>query len=130
MFYSKNITVTAATTEQTAIITELTLGPGIIHQLDFVFPKNDDKDLYVQLYHGAHQIAPANSDDAIRASNTIISSREFYQLPRGSSTLTIKAWNVNAADDYVIAVNIGVLPKEILQPFSFEELLKAALELE
>ena len=130
MFYSKNITVTAATTEKTAILHNLTVSSGIIHQLDFVFPKNDDLDLYVQVFLGGRQITPSNSEDAIRGSNTIISTREFYEMPRGSTTLTLKSWNVNAADDYVIAVNIGVLPKKILQPFSFEELLRAAMALD
>jgi len=130
MFYSKNISVTAATTEITAVMTNLTLSSGIIHQLDFVFPKNDDKDIYVQVFVGGRQITPSNSEDAIRASNTIISTREFYEMPKGSSTITIKAWNTHATDAFVIAVNIGVLPKKILQPFSFEELLKAALALE
>jgi len=130
MFYSKNIIVTAATPEAIAIKTNLNLTAGVIHQIDFVFPKNNDLDLHVQVYLGAHQITPTNSEDAISGSNTIISTREFYEMPRGNSMVTIKSWNTSAENDYTIAVNIGVLPKRILQPFSFEELLKAALELE
>ncbi|GAH28772.1 unnamed protein product, partial [marine sediment metagenome] len=54
----------------------------------------------------------------------------FYDLILGANTLTIRAWNVHATDTFMISVNIGVLARRILQPFSFKELLKAALGME
>jgi len=130
VFYSFNINVTAATTEATAERTEIKLSSGVIHQIDILFPTNANREVYVKLLDAGYQVMPSNPEDAIRANNTVISTREFYELKQGANILTVKAWNVHATDDFMISVNIGVLPMRILQPFSFKELLAAALGVE
>ena len=130
MFYSKNITVSAGTTEATAEETVLELAAGVIHQIDILFPVNANREVYVKILQATYQLMPTNRDDSIRANNTIISTREFFELEQGANVLTVKAWNVHAADDFMISVNIGILPRRILQPFSFKELLAAALGME
>jgi len=84
----------------------------------------------VKLLDEGYQLMPTNRDTFIRANNTIISSREFYELSTDRNTITVVAYNTHAADDFMISVNVGVLPRKILQPFSFQELLKAALTVE
>jgi len=130
MFYSYNITVTHGTTEATAEETELELSAGVIHQVDILFPVNANREVYVKIMDGGYQMLPTNREDAIRANNTVISTREFYELIPGRNILIAKAWNAHATDDFMISVNIGVLPRRILQPFSFKELLAAALGME
>jgi len=130
MFFSYNITVTAATTEATAEFTKLYLSAGIIHQIDILFPVNANREVYVKILDAGFQVMPSNPEETIRANNTVISTREFFKIPPGGTILTVKAWNVHATDDFMISVNVGVLPQKILQPFSFDELLAAALGLE
>jgi len=127
MFFSFNIDVSADTSEATAEETELELAAGVIHQIDFLFPVNSNREIRVKIMQAAYQLCPTNRDDSIRANNTCVSTREFYELIPGANILTVKAWNTHATDDFMFTVNIGVLPKRILQPFSFQELLKAAL---
>jgi len=127
MFFSFNIDVSAGTSEATAEETELELAAGIIHQIDFLFPVNSNREVHVKIMQAAYQVCPTNRDDAIRANNTCVSTREFFELIPGSNILTVKAWNTHATEEFMITVNIGILPKRILQPFSFKELLKAAL---
>jgi len=127
MFYSSNLTITCGTTEATAIKTKVPCTAGVIHQIDILFPVNSNREIYVKILHSSYQLIPCNQNEAIRANNTVVSTREFYELPPGGSILTIKAWNVHATDDFLISVNIGILPMRILQPFSFKELLAAAL---
>lgn len=127
MFYSYNITIPAATAEATASITRLFLSPGVIHQIDILFPTNANREVYVKILQAGFQLIPSNSNESIRANNTVISTREFFELEQGSDILTVKAWNIHATDAFMISVNIGVLPRKILQPFSFKELLSAAL---
>lgn len=132
MFFSKNITITHDTyaTEATALETELELSAGVIHQIDILFPVNANREVYVKLMDGGYQLIPTNRDDSIRANNTVISTREFYELIPGRNIITVKSWNTHDDDDFMISVNIGVLPRRILQPFSFKELLAAALGME
>ncbi len=128
MFYSYNLTVTTAHTEASPRKDVLHLSAGIIHQVDFIFPSNSDKNIYVQILHGIYQLIPSNEGEAIRADNTIISTREFFELTPGSNEITVLSWNTHLTDELLVTVNIGLLPKSILQPFSFEQLLEAALE--
>ena len=130
MFYSYNITVTAAGSESDPVDTVVRVSAGVIHQIDILFPVNANREVYVKIFQGGYQICPSNRSGAIRANNTVISTREFYDLIPGANTLVISAWNVHATDDFMISVNIGVLPRRILQPFSFKELLAAALGME
>lgn len=127
MFYSYNITVTTAHTEASPKEDKLYLSAGVIHQIDLLFPSNSTKNLYARIFHGSYQLIPTNRLEAIRADDTIISTREFYELTADSNELTVTAWNTHATDSLLLSVNIGILPRRILQPFSFEELLKAAL---
>jgi len=130
MFYSYNITVSAATAEATAEFTTLYLSAGVIHQIDILFPVNANREVFVKILDAGFQLMPSNPEGAIRASNTVISTREFFDIPVGGTILTVKTWNVHATDDFMISVNVGVLPRRILQPFSFKELLAAALGME
>jgi len=127
MFYSFNIDVTHGTTEATAEKTDLDLCAGIIHQVDLVFPVNSNRELYVRILNGTYHFIPVNTRGAVRADNTIVSTREFFTVEEWNNVFTLVAWNVHATDDFTIGVNIGILPRKILQPFSFEELLKVAL---
>jgi len=127
MFYTFNLTVTTSHTEASPKIDTLDLSAGVIHQIDFLFPDNSTKNIYVRIFHGGYQLIPSNRLEAIRADNTIISTREFFELPAGSNQLTVHSWNTHATDSFLLSVNIGLLPKNILQPLSFEQLLAAAI---
>ena len=130
MFYSENIDLTPLGSEANPVETPMRLSAGVIHQVDIIFPVNANRECFVKLLDGGHQFFPSNRIGSIRANNTVISSREFYELIPGRNIITVKAWNVHAADTFMISVNIGVLPRRILQPFSFKELLAAALGME
>ena len=130
MFYSENIDLTPLGSEANPVETPMRLSAGVIHQVDIIFPVNANRECFVKLLVGGHQFFPSNRVGSIRANNTVISSREFYELIPGRNIITVKAWNVHLLDTFMISVNIGVLPRRVLQPFSFKELLAAALGME
>ena len=126
MFYSLELTVTHGTTEATADQVALEVSAGVIHQADLIFPSASSKEVYAQVFVGNYQFLPCNHGGAIRGDDMVISTREFYEMTRATNLVILQAWNVHASDDLLLILNIGVLPKKVLQPFSFEELLKAA----
>jgi hypothetical protein len=63
----------------------------------------------------------------MRGNATVVSFREFFELIPGNTVLTAKIWTTLSADFKEVLIQIGLLPKQIIQPFSFEELLKTAL---
>jgi len=127
MFYSFNVEITPDTDEDSADETPLEVSAGIIHQVDLVFPTNANREIYLRILAGSYQFIPVNPHGAVRANNTIISTREFFTLYDWNNTLTLKAWNTHATEPFTVGINIGILPKRVLQPFSFDELLKVAL---
>jgi len=130
MFFSTNITVTHDTSEDAPEETIIKCSSGIIHQIAIIFPVNSNREVYVKLMDEAYQLFPTNRLGWIRANNTIISSREFYELSPSRNSITVFAYNAHATLDFLITVNLGILPRSILQPFSFKELIAAALSIE
>lgn len=126
MFYVFSKLPTATKTEAEAYEVTLTLTPGIIHQVDVLFQDGCDHKTFVQIFHGLPQIWPTNRGEKLRGNATVISFREFYELKPGHSILTAKIWTSLTADWKEVIINIGLLPKRIIQPMSFDELLAAA----
>jgi hypothetical protein len=130
MFYVYSHTPTAALTEDTATEIDLNLCAGIIHQVDVVFQDGCNHETFVQIFQAGHQIWPTNRREKLRGNATVVSFREFYELAPGHSLLTAHIWSTLSSDWKEVLIQIGVLPKRIIQPMSFDELLSAAAGIE
>jgi len=130
MFYSINKIITSGSTEADPITEKLEVSAGVIHQVDLIFPAASSREVYAQVFCGSYQFIPVNLFEAVRGDDMVISTREFYELTSSTNIIMLKAWNTGDDDTLLLGLNIGVLPKKILQPFSFEELLKAAMGVE
>ena len=104
------------------------LTAGVIHQVDILFQDGCNHEEFVQVFLEDFQLWPSNRGEKMRGNATVISFREFYELAPGNSQLTAHIWTTMSADFKEILINIGLLPKRIVMPFSFEELLDAALD--
>jgi len=105
---------------------DLHLTEGVIHQVDVMFQSGCVHNIHVQIWQGNQQLWPTNRDEDLTGDGTIVSFREFYPVAPGNQILTIKSWHTLTTVDKYIEVHLGVLPKKIIQPLSFEELLAAA----
>jgi len=56
---------------------------------------------------------------------SVISFRDFYELRAENNTLTGVGWWEDTETALEIWVQIGILPRAVLQPFSLAELLRA-----
>ena len=123
MFYTYKLTATAAGSSSSYQDLDLDLSAGVIHQVDFMFPDDSEKDLHVKVLRGGHQLWPTNVLGYLQGDNMIVSFREFMELSSARNNLTLRAWNTHATDDKDIIINIGILPKDIMQPFSMADML-------
>jgi hypothetical protein len=130
MFYTFAYTPSAADTEANPHELSMKLTAGVIHQVDILFQDGCDHEEFVQVYDDNFQLWPSNRGEKIRGNATVVSFREFFELVPGNTVLTLKVWTTLSADFKEILLNIGLLPKKIVMPFSFEELLAAALAIE
>jgi len=130
MFYTFSYTPGAADTESSPHELSMKLTAGVIHQVDVLFQDGCDHEIFVQVYDDNFQLWPSNRGESLRGNATVVSFREFFELIPGNTVLTVKIWTTLTADFKEILINIGLLPKTIVMPFSFEELLSAALAIE
>ncbi|RLC81853.1 MAG: hypothetical protein DRJ03_19705 [Chloroflexi bacterium] len=126
MFYAFSHTLTADHSEKSPYEMVIQLTAGVIHQVDIVFQDGCNHQVFVQIFHDSHQVWPSNRGASLKGNATVISFREFYELLPGNTMLTAKMWSTLGADWKEVVIQIGLLPKKILQPLSFDELLAAA----
>lgn len=126
MFYVFSYKPTADILEANAHPLKMDVAPGVIHQVDILFQDGCDHKEYVQIFLGSYQIWPTNRGEKFRGNATVVSFREFREIFEGQSILTAKIWTDLGADWKEVIIQIGMLPKGVIQPLSFDELLKAA----
>lgn len=126
MFYVFSYTPVITNTARNPKVINLELTAGIIHQVDVLFQSGCKHQEFVQIFQGNFQVWPSNRGEKIRGDATIISFRDFYKLALGHVTLQAKIWTTLTTDFKELIIQIGILPKEILQPLSFDELIRAA----
>ena len=126
MFYAFSYTPVITDTEAAPHVLDLPLTAGVIHQVDVLFQSGCSHKIFIQIFLGGHQLWPSNRGEKMRGDATVVSFREFLELFPGNNALTAKIWTTLTADFKEIILQIGVLPKAVLQPLSFKELLAAA----
>ena len=126
MFYVFSYLPTATIAEANAYELEMKLPNGVIHQVDLLFQDGCNHVTFVQIFHDNYQVWPSNRGEKLRGNATVISFREFYELKKGDNILTAKIWTSLTEGWKELIVQVGILPKRIIQPMSFDELLSAA----
>lgn len=123
--YTVEATDTAANPHKEII----SLSSGMIHQVDILFQKDSAHKINVQVWMGGHQLWPSNRGKAFRGDATIISFREFLELKGAVNDLHALFWTTDASVLKEVIVQIGLLPREAIQPISFDQLTEAILAL-
>jgi hypothetical protein len=125
MFYSWPITIVAGNTSGNKAKITMPMSAGVIHQVDILFPDNADHNIRVQVFDADFQLWPSNREGSIRGDASVISFRDFYEMKSANNRLTGYAWWEDTETETTIWIQIGVLQRAILQPFSLAELLRA-----
>ena len=126
MFYVFNQTITTDDDKDAKLRLDLDLTAGVIHQVDVLFQDGCNHEAHVQIFQGNLQLWPSNRGKTLRGNATVVSFREFFEISFGLSDLHAMIWGDGTIDDVEVIIQIGLLPKRIIQPMSFGELLTAA----
>lgn len=129
MFYAFAYTVEAEDLVTAKYKLDFELTAGIIHQVDVLFQKDCAHKINVQIFKGGHQLWPSNRGSAMRGDATIISFREFLELRGALNDLYALIWTTDAGVLKEVIIQIGILPREIIQPISFNQLVETILAL-
>lgn len=126
MFYVFSKTPVVENTKADPFKLEMKLSAGVIHQVDILFQDGANHEEFVQIFYGGVQLWPSNRGEYLRGNSIIISFREFLDLPPGNNLLVAHISTTLSSSFKEVLIQIGVLPLKVIQPLSFEELLKAA----
>ena len=126
MFYLFSYLPVATLTEDNAHVIDMHLTAGVIHQVDVLFQSGCAHETFVKIFKGGTQVWPSNREEKLRGDATVISFRDFLEIKPGQSEFSAKIWTSLTSAWKEIIIQIGILPKNVLQPLSFDELLKAA----
>ena len=126
MFYVFSYTPDATDTKANPHKLEIKLTAGVIHQVDVLFQSGANHEEFVQIRRANLQLWPTNREEYLRGNATVISFREFVEIPAGGTILTAHFSTSLSSDFKEVLIHIGLLPKRVIQPLSFEELLSAA----
>ena len=124
MFYTFPYTVDAGDIVTAKYQLNMPLAAGIIHQVDILFQKDCAHKINIQIFHGSYQLWPSNRGESLRGDATVISFREFYELKSAFNSLHAYFWTTDTDVLYEAIINIGILPRKIIQPLSFDDLLE------
>jgi len=128
MFYVFSYLPTATITKANAHVIDMHLTVGVIHQVDVLFQSGCNHQTFVQIQKGGSQIWPSNQEEYFRGDATVISFRDFQEVKSGDDRFKLLIWTSLTSAWKEVIVQVGLLPKKVLQPLSFDELLKAATE--
>lgn len=129
MFNVYPYTVTASDLVDDPHKMDMDLSAGVIHQVDIVFQKDCANKINVQIWHGGHQLWPSNRGASLKGDATIISFREFFELRGARNDLHAIIWTTDDTVLKEIIIQIGILPREIIQPISFNQLVDTIMAL-
>lgn len=102
---------------------DMPLTAGIIHQVDVLFQKDAAHLINVQIFHGGHQVWPTNIGATLKGDATVISFREFYELKGAVNDLHAMIWWETTETLKEVIIQFGILPKKIIQPMAFDDLV-------
>lgn len=126
MFYAFAHTVLTTHIVTAPARVEMELTEGVIHQVDVLFESGCNYLANVQIWQGGHQLWPSNRGKTLTGNAIVVSFREFHELTAGKNDLHALIWGDGVIDSVQVVIQMGLLPKSVLMPMSFKELLRAA----
>jgi len=125
-YYSFSVTTPKNTAKTDKKKTEITLGPGVIHNVRVRIPPGSRGLLHCQVNHHLHQIAPTGEEDDFHGDDEDITYKEFYEIKGTDTVLDVLTWNESTKYEHEIILQFGVLPTWVLIPYAIAQTAKNA----
>ncbi|MEK0337767.1 MAG: hypothetical protein QQN41_10080 [Nitrosopumilus sp.] len=121
MLYSKQITISANTTEANATKNYFRVNKGIISTLWITFPPGCAGLVKMRMYHEGHPFIPVNQDNYIRGDNYTFVFPVMYEITEEPMILTVEIWNDDETYEHTIDILFLILPKGFVLPVGATE---------
>ena len=121
MLFSKQITVSASTTEVDATSVYIKIRKGVLSRVWITFPAGCAGLVKMRVLHGGHPFIPVNQDNYLRGDNYTFELPIMYEITDHPTILTVKIWNDDDTYDHTVDVLFLVLDKSLVLPVGSTE---------
>ena len=116
MLYSKQITVSANTTQANSSKSYFKVNKGIISNMWITFPPGCAGLVKIRIYHEGHPFLPVNRDNYIRGDNYTFQFPVMFEIIEEPMRLTVEVWNEDDTYNHTIDILFLILPKSLVLP--------------
>lgn len=102
MIFAGSITIPAGTSKTSPEIVRMKISPGIITQINIMFPPGCGHEAYINFNRGLHQIYPTNPDGYFIGDGVNIAGEVFHVIKVDPFQVQIHGWSPNASYDHTI----------------------------
>ena len=121
MLFSKQISVSASTTEANATPTYIRIRKGVISKVWITFPAGCAGLVKMRVLHGGHPFIPVNADNYIRGDNYTFELPVMYEITAEPTILTVLVWNDDDTYSHTVDILFLVLDKSLVLPVGATE---------
>jgi len=121
MLYSKQITVSANTTEANSSKTRFKVNRGIVYRCWLSFPPGCVGLVKLRILHEGHPFIPIEANAYIRGDDYVFELPMFYEITEEPQLITVEVWNEDDTYEHTVDVMLLILPKEFVLPVGATE---------
>lgn len=115
MLYSFDVVIPAGTTEAGAVVVLAEMAPGVVHQVEVLFPAGVAALAFTRALHGAHPVWPANQDGALTGNGGPVRWAEEWELLTEPLALRLFGWSPNARFTHTITWRFALREAALLE---------------
>lgn len=121
MLYSKQITISADTTQANSSKSYFKVNRGVISNMWITFPAGCAGLVKLRIYHEGHPFVPVNADNYLRGDNVTFQFPVMFEITEEPMLLTVEAWNEDETYSHTIDIMFLILPKSVVLPVGATE---------
>ncbi len=121
MLYSKQITISANTSQANSSKSYFKVSKGVISNMWITFPAGCAGLVKLRIYHEGHPFVPVNADNYLRGDNVTFQFPVMFEITEEPMALTVEIWNEDETYDHTIDIMFLILPKSVVLPVGATE---------
>jgi hypothetical protein len=112
MIYEQRITIPKNTPESAPAVETLPVHPGILKQVEVIFPAGCVGLVHLRIYYWEHQLFPANPDSSFSGDDAHLVYEEDLEIRETPLEFSVRGWNLDDTYPHTPIVRILILPFE------------------
>ncbi len=112
MIYEITLTIPPNTAQAAPVTEDIPIHPGLLKQVEIIFPPGPCGLAHVQLYLWERQLYPANPDSDFMGDDVSIVEQEDLEIVDPPFVITALGWNEDDTFPHSPVIRLNVIPKE------------------